>query len=246
MPSIITDNTNNNNNNKYSDDDNDDDDGLDAWDKKYGAGRKTFRFGGGEQEEDQEHGKIPNWEHVKKKGAGGGGLIPGFFAVEVSQLPRHALVEWSSLGLRHSHITLSSSSSSSSYSSYSSSCSIPLPPSPQSKTTATRSFHYIPIPLSSSSTRSEIDIDSEIAIFLYTIYGDKEIIDSSSSSSSSSSGSRTKRSQEVETTVYTSSPKDLRHGKGGLVVPVIGVYGEEGEKLAAGVVLSLWTTESVY
>lgn len=46
----------------------------------------------------------------------------------------------------------------------------------------------------------------------------------------------------MEITVYTSSPKDLRHGKAGLVIPVNGVYGEEGQKLAAGVVLSLWTT----
>lgn len=235
MPSIITNNNNNNNINK----DQDDDDGLDAWDKKYGAGRKTFCFGGGGQE-DQQHKKIPNWEHVKKKeGAMGGGglLIPGFFAVEVSQLPRHALVEWSSLGLRHSHIALSSSSSSSSSSSISSSCSIPLPPyrtTTPTTTPTTRSFHYIPIPLS-SSTRPEIDIDSKISKFLYTLYGGKDI------SGDSSSGSRRKRSQEMEFTVYTSSPKDLRHGKGGMVIPVIGVYGEEGEKLAAGVVLSLWT-----
>lgn len=90
--------------------------------------------------------------------------------------------------------------------------------------------------------RPEIDIDSEVSKFLYTLHGDKAIIDVSRSSSS---GSRRKRSQEVEITIYTSSPKDLGHEKGGLVIPVIGVYGEEGEKLAAGVVLSLWTTESV-
>lgn len=238
----------NNQNNKDHDDD-----GLDAWDKKYGAGRKTFCFGGGgqEEEEDQEHRKIPNWEHVKKKGGAvggggdGGGLIPGFFAVEVSQLPRHALAEWSSLGLRHSHITLSPSPSSSSSSSSSSSCSITLPSNSKTKTT-TRSFHYIPIPLSSSSSsmRTEIDIDSEVSKFLYTLHGDKAVI-GVSRSIISSSGSRRKRIHEVEITVYTSSPKDLRHEKGGLVVPVIGVYGEEGEKLAAGVVLSLWTTESV-
>lgn len=46
----------------------------------------------------------------------------------------------------------------------------------------------------------------------------------------------------AEITVYTSSPKDLRHRNwGGMVIPVNGVYGEEGQKLAAGVVLSLWT-----
>lgn len=238
MPSII-----NNDNNKVHDDD-----GLDAWDKKYGAGRKRFWFGGGGGQEDQQHKQIPNWEHVKKDGTngdGGGGLIPGFFAVEVSELPRQALVEWSSLGLRHSNITLSSSSSTSA------SCSIPLPPSQTTTTTTTtkkgRSFHYIPIPFS-SSTRTEIDIDSKISKFLSTLYGDREFSgDGSSGISNSISGSRKKkkRSQEVEITVYTSSPKNLRHGKGGLVIPVIGVYGEGGEKLAAGVVLSLWTTESV-
>lgn len=92
--------------------------------------------------------------------------------------------------------------------------------------------------------RPEIDIDSEVSKFLYTLHGDKAVI-GVSRSIISSSGSRRKRIHEVEITVYTSSPKDLRHEKGGLVVPVIGVYGEEGEKLAAGVVLSLWTTESV-
>lgn len=232
MPSIIANNSN--------DPDDNNDDGLDAWDKKYGAGRKTFCFGGGEQEE---YKKIPNWENVKKErvggaGAGTGGPVPGFFAVEVSELPRHALIEWSSLGLRHSHITLSSPPfSSSSSSPSSSSCSIRLPP--QTKTTITkttiRSFHYIPIPLSSSSTQPDSDIYSEIAKFLHILYGDKETIDSGSDS-------RRGRSEGLEITVYTSSPKDLQHGKRWLVIPVNGVYSEEGQKLAAGVVLSLWTT----
>lgn len=242
MPSVIT------NNNKDPDDD-DDNDGLDAWDKKYGAGRKKFCFGGeGQGEEEEGHKKIPNWEHVKKEGVGGdgaGGLVPGFFAVEVSELPRNALIEWSALGLRHSHITISPPP----FSSSSSSCSIRLPPqttttttttltkSQRKKTTTIRSFHYIPIPLSSSSTQPEVDIDYEVTKFLHTfLYGDKETIDDSSGSR------RGRRGEGVEITVYTASPKDLRHGKGGgLVIPVNGVYGEEGQKLAAGVVLSLWT-----
>lgn len=219
MPSIIT-------NNKDSEDG-----GLDAWDKKYGAGRKMYCFGGRGQEEEDKERKIPKWEHVKK-GAMGGGLPPGFFAVEVSQLPRNALIEWSSLGLRNSHIILSPSSSPSS-----SSCSVPLRPqtatNSQSKSITTRSWHYIPIPIS-SSTRLELDIDSEITKRLHT-HGDKEI--------DSSNYSTRKGSQQVEITVYTPSPADLRHVNG-LVIPVKGVYGEEGEKLAAGVVLSLWTTES--
>ena len=227
--SIIT-----NNNKGPDDDDDDDDDGLDAWDKKYGAGRKTFCLGGGELEKEEGHKKIPNWEHVQQEG--GGGLVPGFFAVEVSELPRHALVEWSSLGLRHSHITLSSPSSSSS----SSSCSIRLPPTTTTKTTTTtasiRSFHYIPIPLSSSAAQPEVDIDSEITKFLHILYKYKETNDDDRGSR------RGRRREGVEITVYTSSPEYLRHGKGGLVIPANEVYGEEGEKLAAGVFLSLWTT----
>ncbi|MCJ1465994.1 hypothetical protein MMC07_004613 [Pseudocyphellaria aurata] len=84
----------------------DQEDGFDVWDQKYGMAR-SWRVG---KEEEHEH-RLPDFRRVIGTGDEGSrrseveswetGMSPGFFAVQVDELPRGCSVEWQALGVRN-------------------------------------------------------------------------------------------------------------------------------------------------
>ena len=64
------------------------DDGLDVWDKKYGA------LGSLMKEEQQ----VPSLPDIKRLSVSPSGEPPGFFAIQVDELPRGCDIEWQGLG----------------------------------------------------------------------------------------------------------------------------------------------------
>ena len=75
-------------------------DGPDAWDKKYG-GRGNFS-----NDEVMEH-RLPDFQTLIYP-AGHGFVTPGFFTVQVDEIPRGCEVEWQSLGIAHGKVSMES------------------------------------------------------------------------------------------------------------------------------------------
>lgn len=71
----------------------------DAWDKKYG-GLGSLSL------EPESRSKLPDFEKVSLTGSMKS-LVPGFFAVQMDELPRGCEIEWQSLGIAHSKVRMS-------------------------------------------------------------------------------------------------------------------------------------------
>lgn len=71
---------------------------LDAWDKKYG-GLGSLSM------EPESRSKPPDFEKVSLTGSMKS-LVPGFFAVQMDELPRGCEIEWQSLGIAHSKVQM--------------------------------------------------------------------------------------------------------------------------------------------
>jgi len=84
------------------DDDEDASGGPDAWDKKYG-GLRSFSL------EPERRSKLPDFDKVSLTGSMKS-LVPGFFTVQMNELPRGCEIEWQSLGIAHSKVGMGLSS----------------------------------------------------------------------------------------------------------------------------------------
>ena len=73
-------------------------DGPDAWDKKYGEHRENFLV-----DEPPEH-HLPDFQSVAFNGESHDLLVPGFFAVQIDEIPRACDIEWQCLGISHSRV----------------------------------------------------------------------------------------------------------------------------------------------
>ena len=72
------------------------DDGLDPWDKKYG-GLGTLVTGEAE---------VPSLPDIARLSASLSSEIPGFFAIQVDELPRGCNIEWQSLGVTNPYLDI--------------------------------------------------------------------------------------------------------------------------------------------
>ncbi|MCJ1233862.1 hypothetical protein MMC14_001820 [Varicellaria rhodocarpa] len=72
-------------------DEEEEDDGPDAWDRKYG-GCSSFSI------EDSSPRHLPDFKAIQPR-QGHDSIVPGFFAVQVDEIPRGCEIEWQSLGI---------------------------------------------------------------------------------------------------------------------------------------------------
>ena len=77
------------------------DDGLDLWDKKYGG------MGSPEKNE----AEVPSLPDIARLSNSRSGEPPGFFAIQVNELPRGCDIEWQGLGVSNPHYDITSYSS---------------------------------------------------------------------------------------------------------------------------------------
>ena len=83
------------------------DDGLDVWDKKYGASKSLIK-------DEQE---VPSLPDIERLSVSASSAPPGFFAIQVDELPRGCDIEWQGLGATKpyldviSYVTIPSNSS---------------------------------------------------------------------------------------------------------------------------------------
>ena len=70
----------------------------DAWDRKYG-GKGSFATA-------ERPIRLPDFERVTYEGqdCAADGTVPGFFAVQVDELPRGCSIEWQALGVKNGHV----------------------------------------------------------------------------------------------------------------------------------------------
>lgn len=73
---------------------------LDVWDRTYG-GKGSFAVA------KRTKGCLPDFEKIAFEIPNGAvdGTVPGFFAVQVDELPKGCPVEWQALGIKHDHVT---------------------------------------------------------------------------------------------------------------------------------------------
>lgn len=214
-----------------------DEPGFDVWDRKYGL---AANWGVGKDEE-QQH-QLPDFAVVRgdagsgsAEGADGSGrtdktttTTPGFFAVQVHQLPRGCPVEWHSpLGVRalaRFHLASSSPARGGGY--------------PRTTCTAPGlgSITFVSIPL----LHTRAGVEAQLAAIAHHVRA--------------AAGTLKRMAGGVEMTVYA-SPRwvgaDVEHGQAdeeeeihtaiakAQLIPCAAVWGPAGTRLAAGVVLSI-------
>ena len=74
------------------------DDGLDSWDKKYGGLGSLVNH----------EAEVPSLPDIARLSMSPSGKPPGFFAIQVSELPRGCDIEWQGLGVSNPHCDITS------------------------------------------------------------------------------------------------------------------------------------------
>ena len=182
-------------------DENEEDDGPDAWDRKYG-GYSSFEIG------DSSPRHLPNFKAIQPR-QGYDSMVPGFFAVQVDEIPRGCEIEWQSQGIASDKICVESYETGA------------------SKATICRTMNesvaiiYIPIVYAENLSIKDLKDQAIKAII------SQDVIDEDWTKWFSS-----------HATVYTSHPS-LFQSEDVQLVPCRRIWGSEGEELSAGLVLRL-------
>ena len=180
----------------------DEEDGLDPWDKKFGG------MGDFANQEKKQH--LPDFERLLLNDGDNlrNKLVPGFFAVQVDELPRGSQIEWHSLGVKNADVNLGSERSEGSITT---SCAL---------ATGDRTMLYVGI-LPGQPLGTEIS----------------KLLDGLKKSLKDAGEART-RTQRLHWIVYT-PPKANLHGVEAQIIPCRSVWGPEGTRLSAGIVIHI-------
>lgn len=183
---------------------------LDAWDRNYG-GKGCFAVA-------ERPIYLPDFERVAFEGMQGtaDGMVPGFLAVQVDELPKGCSVEWQALGVKNGHVKtqLSKADGKVVHSS--------------SILTCGTTVSYIGIPKLQSGQALEQELSQLIGIWCNT-------------SLTNDGGSK---QQAPLVTIYTSNTNQVQqlHAQ---IIPCRAVWGRNGDELAAGVVIQSETRARV-
>ena len=181
----------------------------DAWDRTYGG---KGSFAGAERPI-----RLPDFERVDFEGKhyAADGTVPGFFAVQVDELPRGSSVEWQALGVKNGHVKFQQWVADGKLVHTSSAL------------TCGTAVSYVGIPKRHSGQALEKELSKLIETW---------------SKARVAKGEGSKKQQAPLITIYTCDAHQV-HQLDMQIIPCRAVWDRDGEELAAGIVIQSETQE---